>query len=145
MSTPGIPTVPAVIDALVATIDGISWGDDVPQVAFGWPQDAENRLVTIGGGSGDENPTALGNRRRREDYRIDLAVIVVVPGDTAIEAKDRAWGIWTLIAETLRDPLQLATGCVIANEIDNLSWTPTVEDEGHGHVLTGQIRVTATT
>lgn len=148
MTTSRVPTIPQATDALVSLLAGHVWASDTPQVAYCWPQNPENHLVLVGGGSGDEQWSAIGDLRRREDYRIDLAVLVAVPGDTALEAKQRAWSTWTDICVALREHHQLAcdTGAgILWAEIGDIAWTPTVEDEGYGHVITGAVRFAATT
>lgn len=147
MTTPRVPTIPAAIDALFGLLSSAPY-DTPPQVSVGWPRSPENQLVLIGGGNGDEQWAALGDLRRREDYSIEVAVLVAVPGDTAIEAKDRAWGIWSTVCMALREAHALTRedgSGVMWNEVGSIDWTPTVEDEGYGHVITGVVRFAATT
>lgn len=145
--TAAAPTQPDATDELLAVFDDADYPSPGPQVAYCWPQNPENVLVLIGGGNGSEEWGAIGDLRRREDYTIDVSVIVAVPGDSAIEAKSRAWEVWTVMAQALRVAAQNRStlSAIQWHTFGATEWTPTVEDEGYGHVIRGGVTFAATT
>lgn len=141
------PTIPDAIDQLLELLEQADYPAPAPQVEFCFPKNPENILVLIGGGNGSEDWGPIGDLRRREDYTIDLGVMVAYPGDSAIEAKDRAWAVWTVIAQALRVAAQnrSALSTIQWHTFGASDWTPTVEDEGYGHVIRGGVTFAATT
>ena len=137
-------TVPAVVRALHDLLLTADWPLRPPQVTLGPTRDMEREVVMIGATTGDQEWAQIGGRKRDEDYTVELYVLVARPGDTALEAMDRAWELFAVVEDTLRTNYAPAaeTG-VLWTEVQRPEGQPTVEDEGHGHVVQSAIRVRA--
>jgi hypothetical protein len=105
-------------------------------------------MVILGPVDGTEDWAQLGARRRDCDFEIGVTVIVRWPGHDALEACDRAYALFAVIEDQLRNPDNIAlahSAGVLWNEIAHPASTPTVEDEGYGHVIQSAVRLRART
>lgn len=142
-------TIPDAIDLLHQLLEQADYPYPPPQVAYGMPIGGlEDLVVLIGDGSGDEEWGAIGNKRRDEEYTLNLFIGSAWPGDDALDAKDRAWAIWQVIddvlAENSRNFRDNARGVLFTQPVAT-QFGPTVEDEGAGHTINAVVRFNGTT
>ena len=141
--------VPAAVRALHdLLVDGCPWPDREPDIGFGVPAELGREMVILGPVDGTEDWAQLGARRRDCDFEIGVTVIVRWPGHDALEACDRAYALFAVIEDQLRNPGNIAlahSAGVLWNEIAHPASTPTVEDEGYGHVIQSAVRFRART
>jgi hypothetical protein len=136
-------TVPATITALLDLLNAADWPTRTPSVSLGLPRQVERELVMLGGVNGSQEWAGIGSHRRDEDYTIDLYVSIVWPGYTAVEAMARAWELWAVVEDVVRDNYAAGGTGVLWNEIQRPSGDPTGEDEGYGYVISSGIRCRA--
>lgn len=143
-------SIPEAIDLLLDALEQADYTSCVegkPQILLGLEADLEDVAIIVGGGDGSDEWGAIGAKRRDGEYRIELAVSVAVPEDTAREAKDRAWAIWQVVYETvLEQHIQFREGGtgVLFSQMGDLRWGPSVLPVGFGHEIQGAVRFTAT-
>lgn len=135
--------------ALVEVAKHADYGDLAPQVSYFVDRNLETLVVAIGGGNGSEEWGAIGDRRRDEEYAIDFFVGAAWPGDSAEEARDRAWAVFAAFEEAVRENhatvREDSSKGVLFSQIGNLQWGPTIEDQGYGHTINGSVRFNGTT
>jgi len=132
----------AVLDLLGAA----DWPGSIPQLSWGTPRTLERECVIIGDVSNsDQEWAGIGDRRRQEDYRIELWVGVNKAGDSQREATVRAVELFAVIEAVLRANSNLG-GALPAgqwSEIKNPSLEEFPTDGGYAAVVQSEIRVRA--
>ena len=136
-------TTPATVKALHELLSGADWPLRTPSVSLGLPRQPEREMVIIGNVTGSQEWAALGTSRRDEDYTVDLYVFVLWPGYTALEAMERAYELWAVVEDTVRDNLAAGGTGVLWNEIARPAGDVTAEDEGFAYQISSGIRVRA--
>jgi hypothetical protein len=138
MATVATSLVPATIDALVAIVDELDELVDIP-VLYDAPN-PPSQFVGFGAVDPWEQslrpPTpAPGTVFREETFTVHGAIVVRVPGDSAIEARDRAFEIFAAIERRLRADLTLGVMGVTTALMSPRSSHPYVFDEGREHEI----------
>ena len=132
----------AILDLLTAA----SWPGPLPQLSWGTPRSLERECVIVGDVNNSEQEWAgIGDRRRNEDYRIELWVGVNKAGDSQEDATVRAVELFAVIESVLRANSNLG-GTLPAGQWSEIR-VPTLEefptDGGFAAVIQSEIRVKA--
>lgn len=136
-------TVPATIKGLHRLLREADWPMRSPSVTLGLPPQPEREMVVIGNVSGDQDYVALGTQRRDEDYTVDLYVVVLWPGYSALEAMERAWELFAVVETVVRSNLDAGGLGVLWNELKRPVGDVTTEDEGYAYQISSALRVRA--
>jgi hypothetical protein len=104
-------TVPACKAAILTILDAVT---DLDAVTQSWSaptkdEDFTGEMIFLGEVTNEEAWASLGNMRRRETYTVALTVWVEQWGDDPQAAEQRAYAIWGLVTEALRDDLRPPT------------------------------------
>jgi hypothetical protein len=138
--------IPHAVAGLHDHLTRLTWPERDPQVTLGWPKELDREVVMLGPAAGDQEWSHVGARTREERFTVALYVMVGWPGHTALDAMERAWSLFAVIEESLRDPDHIAVARnagVLWSEIKNPQGAPTIEDDGYGYVLESAIGFTA--
>jgi hypothetical protein len=136
-------TVPAVLTALHRNLVEADWPLRVPSVTVGLPRQAEREMVIIGDVVGDQEWAAIGATRRDEDYTVDLYVVVLWPGYDQLEAMTRAWEIYAVVEDVVRENPGAGGAGVMFSEVKRPSGATSVDDEGYAYQITSGVRTRA--
>lgn len=136
-------TVPATISALHQLLVAADWPLRIPSVSLGVPRSVEREMVLIGDVQGSQEWAAIGTQRRDEDYTVDLFVVVLWPGYDALEAMTRAWELYGVVEDVVRDNIGAGGTGVLWNEIARPNGTIAAEDEGYAYQVSSGVRVRA--
>lgn len=136
-------TVPAVITALHRLLVDADWPTRIPSVTVGLPRQAEREMVILGDVAGDQEWAAIGGSRRDEDYTLDLYVVVLWPGYDQLEAMTRAWELYSVVEDVVRDNPGAGGAGVMFSEIKRPSGATSVDDEGYAYQITSGVRTRA--
>lgn len=137
-------TFPRVKAALVEKLNDADWPARKPTVSYGWPRTDTREIVAIGGTTSSEQTWAqLGARRRDEDYRIEVAIMVTTPGQSQQKATERAFELLGVIENALRTDPGLGLEGVICAEVADPQVDEAPDTEGYIALVITGIRVTA--
>jgi len=136
-------TVPAVLTALHRNLVEADWPLRVPSVTVGLPRQAEREMVIIGDVVGDQEWAAIGATRRDEDYTVDLYVVVLWPGYDQLEAMTRAWELYAVVEDVVRENPGAGGAGVMFSEVKRPSGATSVDDEGYAYQITSGVRTRA--
>ena len=136
-------TVPAVLTALHRNLVEADWPLRVPSVTVGLPRQAEREMVILGDVVGDQEWAAIGASRRDEDYTVDLYVVVLWPGYDQLEAMTRAWELYAVVEDVVRENPGAGGAGVMFSEVKRPSGATSVDDEGYAYQITSGVRTRA--
>ena len=136
-------TVPATLTALRRLLVEADWPLRIPAVSLGLPRQVEREMVIVGDVSGDQEWATVGGGRRDEDYTVDLYVVVLWPGYDALESMTRAWELWGVVEDLLRENPGAGGPGVLWSEIKRPTGTTSVDDEGYAYQISSGIRTRA--
>jgi hypothetical protein len=137
-------TFPRVKAALVEKLTDANWPSRKPTVSYGWPRTDTREIVAVGGTTSSEQRWAqLGARRRDEDYRIEVAIMVTTPGQSQQSATERAFELLGVIENELRDDPGLGLEGVICVEVADPQVDEAPDTDGYIALVITGIRVTA--
>jgi hypothetical protein len=136
-------TVPAVLTALHRNLVEADWPLRVPSVTVGLPRQAEREMVILGDVVGDQEWAAIGATRRDEDYTVDLYVVVLWPGYDQLEAMTRAWELYAVVEDVVRENPGAGGAGVMFSEVKRPSGATSVDDEGYAYQITSGVRTRA--
>jgi hypothetical protein len=136
-------TVPAVVTALHRLLVDADWPLRVPSISVGLPRQAEREMVIIGDVSSDQEWASIGTARRDEDYTVDLYVVVLWPGYDQLEALSRAWELYAVVEDVVRDNPGAGGAGVLWSEVKRPSGATSVDDEGYAYQISSGIRTRA--
>ena len=136
-------TVPAVLTALHRNLVEADWPLRVPSVTVGLPRQAEREMVILGDVVGDQEWAAIGATRRDEDYTVDLYVVVLWPGSDQLEAMTRAWELYAVVEDVVRENPGAGGAGVMFSEVKRPSGATSVDDEGYAYQITSGVRTRA--
>lgn len=140
MATASFPRVKA---ALVQKLTDADWDGRRPTISYGWPRTDTRELLAVGGTTSSEQRWAqLGARRRDEDYRIEVAIMVTTPGKSQQAATERAFEILAVMENVLRSDPILSEPGVIAVEVADPQVDEAPDTEGYIALILTGIRVT---
>lgn len=136
MATVATSLVPATIDALVAAVAALPELVDIP-VLYHVPDEPQQY---VGFGMVDPWEQSLrspapGTVFREETFTVHGEIVVRMPGDDAVGARDRAFGILAAIERRLRADLTLGVPGVVTALMSPRSSHPYVFDEGREHEI----------
>lgn len=136
-------TVPAVLTALHRNLVEADWPVRVPSVTVGLPRQAEREMVILGDVVGDQEWASIGTSRRDEDYTVDLYVVVLWPGYDQLEAMTRAWELYAVVEDVVRENPGAGGPGVMFSEVKRPSGATSVDDEGYAYQITSGVRTRA--
>ena len=136
-------TVPAVLTALPRNLVEAAWPLRVPSVTVGLPRQAEREMVILGDVVGDQEWASIGGARRDEDYTVDLYVVVLWPGYDQLEAMTRAWDLYAVVEDVVRENPGAGGAGVMFSEVKRPSGATSVDDEGYAYQITSGVRTRA--
>lgn len=136
-------TVPAVLTALHRNLVEADWPLRVPSVTVGLPRQAEREMVILGDVVGDQEWASIGGARRDEDYTVDLYVVVLWPGYDQLEAMTRAWDLYAVVEDVVRENPGAGGAGVMFSEVKRPSGATSVDDEGYAYQITSGVRTRA--
>lgn len=136
-------TVPAVVTALHRLLVDADWPLRVPSISVGLPRQAEREMVIIGDVSSDQEWASIGTSRRDEDYTVDLYVVVLWPGYDQLEALTRAWDLYAVVEDVVRENPGAGGAGVLWSEVKRPSGATSVDDEGYAYQISSGIRTRA--
>jgi len=136
-------TVPATLGALHRLLVDADWPLRIPAVSLGLPRQVEREMVIVGDVAGDQEWASIGAARRDEDYTVDLYVVVLWPGYDATETMTRAWELWGVVEDVLRQNPGAGGPGVMWSELKRPTGTTSVDDEGYAYQITSGLRTRA--
>jgi hypothetical protein len=127
--------VPATVDALVAIVKGLTEMVDAA-VAYDRPVPFLDESVWFGAVEPWEQSLATmpGGVFRDERFVVDGVIAVLRPGNSAVEARDRAFVLLAAIEEALRANLDLGVDGVLKAVLTPRSSKPYEQGDGEGRV-----------
>lgn len=132
--------------AILDLLGAADWPGAIPQLSWGTPRTLERECLIVGDvNNADQEWSGIGDRRRQEDYRIELWVGVNAPGDSQEQATVRAVELFAVVEAVLRANSNLS-GALPAGQWSEIK-APTLEefptDGGFAAVVQSEIRVRA--
>jgi hypothetical protein len=100
-------------------------------------------MVILGDVVGDQEWASIGGARRDEDYTVDLYVVVLWPGYDQLEAMTRAWNLYAVVEDVVRENPGAGGAGVMFSEVKRPSGATSVDDEGYAYQITSGVRTRA--
>lgn len=132
--------------AILDLLSAASWPGAIPQLSWGTPRNFERECIIVGNVTNSEQQWAgIGNRRRDEDYRLDLVVWVNKAGDSQEDATVRAVELLAVVEAVVRANSNLSAALPAGQWAEMRS--PSLEEfpteGGYGALVQSEIRVRA--
>jgi len=132
--------------AILDLLGAADWPGAMPQLSWGTPKVLEREHIVLGDvNNSDQEWAGIGDRRRNEDYRIEIWVGVSKAGDSQEEATTRAVELFGVVETVLRANSNLSAAIPAGQwaEIRSPSLTEYPTDGGFAAFVGSEIRVKA--